>query len=166
MDTQEASFDETQDKFEKAYTKALKFLNYRPRSEKEVRDNLVKKKIDPDFINGIIELLKKQKFLDDVAFARMWIESRMRAKPRAVRVLKMELRLKGIADDIIEPLLQEEDANSDLEMAKSLIEKKLPRLQKLPEEEVKIKLGQLLGRKGFNWDTIRQAVDEVLKKEV
>lgn len=162
------SFDTTQEKFEKAYTRALKFLNFRPRSEKEVRDNLLKKKIDPDFIEGIIELLKKQKFLNDYEFTRMWVESRLRSSPRSLSLIKRELLQKGVSRDIVEAQISnfQFSISNELDNAKRLVEKKIKRYKMLEKHEIYQKLGAILARRGFDWDTIRQSIDEVIAKEV
>ena len=52
------------------------YLSIRSRSEKEVREYLLKKNAESHIINTIIELLKEKKFLDDEAFARSWISQR------------------------------------------------------------------------------------------
>lgn len=154
--------------FEKFYNKALEFLSYRPRSEKEVRDKLKLKKVDPPTIDKIIAKLIDKKFINDEEFARQWIESRLRFKPRSLRLVKMELKQKGISQEIIESRIknQELGSESDLESAKKLVEKRIGRLKGLPKQKIYEKLGRYLASKGFNWDTIKKAVDEVLDKGV
>src|SRR4051812_25780120 len=86
-----------------------RYLTIRNRSEKEVRDYLLKKQAEPAVIDSIIKLLYEQKFLNDENFARSWIRSRARFKPRGKPVLVMELAQKGIKKDIIEKVLSEKD---------------------------------------------------------
>lgn len=147
--------------FEKYYTYSLKFLSYRPRSEKELRDSLLRKKSPPEISEKIISLLKEQQFLNDEEFAKWWIEQRTSFKPRSKRVLQVELRQKGIADDIIIKYLNEEEETkvSDLEQALRLLRKKAPRYQHLERDALYSKLGGALARKGFSWDVIKQAID-------
>jgi regulatory protein len=163
--------------FDKFYNKALKFLSYRPRSKKEIRDYLVKKiknqkskikdedaelRIKTETIEKIIGKLEEYKFLDDEEFARIWIQSRIKAKPRAWRVIKFELKQKGISDEIIESLIQDLGfIIQDLEMAKDLVRRRIERYKGLPKQEVYQKLGRFLASKGFNWDTIKKAIDEI-----
>jgi SOS response regulatory protein OraA/RecX len=45
--------------------------------------------------------------LDDEAFARSWVESRDRARPRGERAIRDELRLKGIDRAVIDTVLEE-----------------------------------------------------------
>ena len=46
-------------------------------------------------------------FLDDEAFARNWVESRDRGRPRGERALKIELRRKGVGQDVVEATLED-----------------------------------------------------------
>lgn len=164
------------DSFEKLYNKALRFLSYRPRSEKEVRENLSKKsrksrkveQIDEEIINQVIDKLKQQRFLNDEEFARWWIEQRTKFSPRGLRLIKIELRQKGISDELIElgTKNQELGKEDDLTLAKDLVRKKLPRYKNLEKKEICQKLGAFLARRGFDWDIIKQSIDEVIREEV
>src|SRR3954470_21375392 len=86
-----------------------RYLTIRNRSEKEIRDYLTKKQAEPQVIESLIALLYEQKFLNDEAFARAWVRSRARFRPRGKRVLIMELNQKGIDKELIEKVLSEED---------------------------------------------------------
>lgn len=170
--------------FEKFYNKALEFLSYRTRSEKEVRDRLQLKiqksklkssaqnsKLETDdmgpLIENIIAKLKEKKFINDEEFAKGWIESRLRFKPRSARLIKMELKQKGIDPEIINNL--ELTIDNDLESAKKLVEKKMGRSRNkfgMTRNEIYQKLGRYLASKGFNWDTIKKSIDGILDKGV
>ncbi|KKQ29784.1 MAG: Regulatory protein RecX [Candidatus Levybacteria bacterium GW2011_GWA2_37_36] len=150
--------------FEKFYNKALEFLSYRPRSEKEVRDKLKTKKVELEVIDRIISKLKEKKFINDEEFTKGWTESRLRFKPRSVRLIKLELKQKGIDPETINNLQLTID--NDLESARKLVEKKIGRLEGLPKQEIYQKLGRYLASKGFDWDTIKKSIDAVLDKGV
>jgi regulatory protein len=156
------------DSFEKFYNKALEFLSYRTRSEKEVRDKLKTKQAEPGIIEKVISKLKEKRFINDEEFARQWIENRNRFKPRSLRLIKLELRQKGIEEEIVEKVIQDLDFNSESELgqAKKLVEKRIDKVRDLPKQEIYQKLGRFLASKGFNWDTVKKAIDEVLDKGV
>lgn len=149
---------------EKFYNSILRFLSYRPRSEKEVRDKLKEKKADSKIIENIVNKLKEYNFINDSEFAKRWIESRLKFKPRSLRLIKIELKQKGIDKKLIDDLKLE--AESDFESAKKLVAKKIRRLKDLSKQEIYEKLGRFLSSKGFNWDTIKKAIDDVLSKGV
>jgi regulatory protein len=75
---------------------AARFLEARSRSVAEVRRRLTGAGYRADFVEGAIERLLELGMLDDEAFARAWVESRDRARPRGERAIREELRLKGI----------------------------------------------------------------------
>ena len=156
------------DIFEKYYALSLRYLSYRPRSEKEIRDYLMRKKSSPEIIEHVISKLNDHKFLDDGEFARMWIESRNRSKPRSQRLLRLELKRKGIADEILESGIRNQElrGETDLELAKKIVSKKISKLRNMDKQDIYKKLGGMLARRGFSWDTIKQAVDETLGEEV
>src|SRR3990167_4868102 len=129
-----------------AFNYSLKYLSYRARSVKEVYDYLLRKNFIEDTINSVLKKLVDLKFLNDEEFARQWIESRQKHKGKSKFILKNELRLKGLSEDVIEPLLKK--AQDDLETARILFDKKKRILGNLSKEEFKKKIGGFLQRKG------------------
>ena len=86
---------------------AVRFLEARSRSVAEVRRRLSTAGYRPELVEGAIERLLELGMLDDEAFARLWVESRDRARPRGERALMVELRQKGIDAKIITATLKE-----------------------------------------------------------
>jgi regulatory protein len=152
------------DDFEKFYKAAIRFLSFRPRSEKELRDYLVKKKCDDLTAKRIIESLTRDKFLNDQEFTKWWVEQRTILKPKASRVIKFELKQKGISKELLDNFF-EENEDSDFANALKLAEKKLPRYARFEDKrKVYEKLGRFLASKGFDWDTIKAVIDRCLAK--
>ncbi len=143
--------------------RTLRFLSFRPRSEKEISDYLKKKQVDPVISQKIILKLKESNFLNDEEFAKWWIEQRTLIKPRAWRIIRLELRAKGISDEIIQD--SELKVQDDGEIAIKLAEKKISRYKNLPKQEAYQKLGRYLSSKGFNWEIIKKSIDEIFSKE-
>ena len=86
---------------------AARFLEARARSVAEVRRRLGTAGYRPDLIDGAIVRLTELGMLDDATFARAWIESRDRARPRGERALADELRIKGVDRTLITEALDE-----------------------------------------------------------
>ncbi len=162
--------------FEINLNRALRYLSYRARSEKEIVTYLNKRiKIqDLKIKNGMIEKIRNRlrelRLIDDEGFARMWAENR---KTKAWRVVKMELRQKGISEDTIQNLEfrgQNDDNQPELkilndeEKAKKLAEKRMERYKELPKNEIYQKMGRYLALKGFDWDTIKRVIDGIFSK--
>src|ERR1041385_8804168 len=75
---------------------AARFLEARSRSVAEVRRRLTTAGYRSELIDAAIVRLGDLGVLDDEAFARAWVESRDRARPRGERALRDELRVKGV----------------------------------------------------------------------
>lgn len=140
--------------FDRAYTKALKFLSYRPRSQKEIKDFLEKKGFDEMIITQVIELLRNQKIVNDEEFATWWTEQRQSARPHGKLFIKQELRQKGIDTSIIEETFG--TAQDDFETAKTLFEKKRHIFEKYRGQEYKQKVATFFQRRGFSWDVVQK----------
>lgn len=145
-----------EDTYQKAFDSALNFLSYRPRSEREVRQNLAKKRTDPDVVERVVARLVELRLLDDKAFAQFWQENRRRCSPRGPRALKVELLRKGIQSELIEEVLEEGlDQEQDAYCA---AQKKLRSLQHLDYPTFRQRLGGHLLRRGFSYDVVGATV--------
>jgi regulatory protein len=86
---------------------ALRFLEARSRSVAEVRRRLTSAGYRADLVGGAIDRLLELGMLDDEAFARAWVGSRDRARPRGESALRRELGLKGVARETLDRVLEE-----------------------------------------------------------
>ncbi|RLT44802.1 MAG: RecX family transcriptional regulator [Chloroflexi bacterium] len=147
----------------KAYDKAVGFLAIRPRSVEEVRQRLGRygnqqqERLAEVHIEWIIDKLLEQGYLNDDEFARYWVEQRNQFKPISPRALRFELRRKGIADQIIEPLIEgsTEAESAAVQAARS----QLWRWRGLDEESFRKKMAAFLQRRGFSWGVVRDVLE-------
>lgn len=146
------------DDAEKAYERALRFLASRPRSEAEVRRRLTQQKIPGALIDGVVERLRGAGLLDDQAFANYWVENRAAFRPRSQRVLRAELRQKGLPDEAVRAALAGAD---DEGAAYRLAAQRARRLGGLGRDDFRRRLGDFLARRGFGYDTIEPVVERV-----
>ncbi|MCL2140816.1 MAG: RecX family transcriptional regulator [Dehalococcoidia bacterium] len=151
---------------QKAYHASEHFISYRPRSEYEVRQNLVRKGFDNEIVAQTIDRLRGNGLVDDVAFARYWTENRVAFSPRGRRLVQTELRQKGINVEVLE------DATVELDDAESAFlagTKKANLLRGHSYEEFSRKLGDYLQRRGYDYDVIRSSIkrlwQDVAEKE-
>lgn len=86
---------------------AARFLEPRARSVAEVRRRLTGAGYRVDLVDGAIERMLELGMLDDEAFARAWIESRDRARPRGERAIRVELAQKGVDRTTVDLVLGE-----------------------------------------------------------
>ncbi len=144
--------------FQKSLDKLLRFATLRPRSEKEVRDYLKRKKVHESSFDELFNKLIRLELIDDEKFAKWWVEQRQLFKPKPKRVLSQELRIKGVNNELIKEVLGEIEID-EKNIAKALVQKKMYKWEKLDENTRKQKITQFLAGKGFGWDVIVQIIN-------
>lgn len=143
---------------QKSFDKTLNFAMRRPRSLKEIKDYFRRKEIDSSIQQTIIDKLVRLELLDDLKFAKWWVEQRLQFKYKSKKDITFELRQKGIESNIIKNVLDDSEID-ELKIAKELVAKKLYKWQKYEENIRRQKISQYLAGKGFNWDIINNVVD-------
>jgi regulatory protein len=153
---------------------AARFLELRSRSVDEVRRHLTEASFPSELIESAIDRLLEIGVLDDEVFARLWVESRDRSKPRGQIALRRELALKGIDRETVETVLAEraetaqageagdgewppETGNADEAAAARLLAKNRSALQRIAD--LRARRGRayaLLARNGFDPDVCRE----------
>jgi regulatory protein len=139
---------------------AARFLEARPRSEDEVRRKLLRLGYRAELVEDAVARLLTAGYLDDEAFARTWVESRDRARPRGEHALRRELGMKGVDRALIDEVLGErrDDSRSEDETATSpdeaaaerLLAKKLGPILREPDARRRLQRAYaLLARNGF-----------------
>lgn len=141
----------------KAYNQAIRYLSYRPRSEREVRDYLVKKSLDEDMVGQIIGRLQRAGLLNDQEFAAGWVANRQLLRPRSRRRLEQELMAKGVPGEQIGAALAGLDPEEELRALMEVIAKKR-RLSQYQEPE---KLVGYLARQGYGYELIKKALERL-----
>ena len=145
------------DHFHRCRNVATHYLGYRPRSEFEVRERLQRRGFDDNTIGVVIAKLKEQGLVDDLAFAQFWKENRDSFSPRSQWLTKLELRQKGVADDIIDQVIKIDDDDSAYRAALS----KARRLSRSDYQDFRRRLGEYLKRRGFGYGVINLTVERV-----
>ena len=148
----------SQDSREWAYQQAMLFLSYRARSEKEIRQNLLKHEMPEEVIEETIERLRKAGLANDNEFAQAWVENRNTFRPRSRRALAMELRQKGLDDETVTSAVSE--INEDA-LAYEAAQKRLGRLKGLEWNDFRKKLSEFLARRGFPYSVIAPIVTRI-----
>jgi regulatory protein len=147
---------QAKDDLEHAHSRALDYLSYRPRSTMEVRHYLTGKDYPETVADEVIARLERVGLVDDVEFARYWLDNRSRFRPRGKRMLRYELRQKGIPSRIIEEALETYDEAAAVEKA---AQGQARRLKRLPPDKFRQRLFERLARRGFSYDLIRETIE-------
>jgi regulatory protein len=158
---------------------AARFLEVRSRSVAEVRRRLGGAGYRADLVEGAITRMTELGMLDDGAFARAWVESRDRARPRGERAIREELRLKGIDRETVDVVLGErrdrateagsgEDddlalPSADRTAAQRLLAKNARALARVADpRQRRQRAYALLARHGFDPETCREVATLVI----
>ena len=141
-----------------AQEQAVHFLEYRPRSRSELEIHLRSKGFDEQAIQAVAHRFEELKWLDDKLFSQFWVANREDFRPRSRRVLRMELRHKGIDNETIESSLQEIDETASAHKA---VQERARRLANLDYQTFRRRLGGFLQRRGFSYETIKSVVEQL-----
>ena len=163
---------------------AARFLEVRSRSVHEVRRRLGGAGYRTELVDGAIERMTELGMLDDEVFARAWVESRDRARPRGERAIRDELRLKGIERETIDIVLGERrdraaeaasagegddtsPASADRTAAERLVAKNARALARVTDpRQRRQRAYALLARHGFDPETCRDVASTVVGEPV
>ena len=141
---------------------SLRLLSISPRTKEEIISRLKKRDLDEQLISQLVGDLERKGIINDLEFARGWIDSRLRLRPRGKRMLEIELRGKGIQEEIIQRAINEKaDELDERRIAYRLIEKRLG-AGTLKDKNVKAKLFRFLVSKGIEEEIAEEVVMECL----
>ena len=133
------------DEIFKAKEKALSLLNYRMRTEKELKDKLLDADFSEEAAFEAIEYVRSYGYLNDRAYAEQYVSSRSSMK--GDYLLKRELREKGVSEEIISEVFEESETDTG-KVIYELIEKKCGAPHVLEDKEYR-RTFSFLARRGF-----------------
>jgi len=149
------------DMFYRTQNAALNLLSYRPRSESEVKSRLIRRGFTADQIDAVLLRLREQGFIDDAGFAGLWAENRREFSPRSRFLTRMELRRKGVANEVIEVAVAGLDDSENAYRAGTAHARRLSIADK---NIFRKRLGDYLRRRGFDFSVVNEAVERVWRE--
>ena len=130
-----------------AFDTALNFLSLTPKSKFEVKQKLIKKGFLPIVIDHTIKKLEEYHYVDDEAYARMYVES---VSKKSKNELQRKLWQKGIEKCIIDSVIDGVDdsceENNAIEYARKYLRNK-----ESSDKNLKNLLAGLM-RKGYSYE--------------
>lgn len=147
-----------EDETKKAIASALNLIAYRARAAGELATKLRERGYSPEAIEAAIARMSELGYLDDREFADRWVENRQTYRPRSIRMLKQELRQKGVDREIIETTMDDAEIDEYAD-ALGLAEKRAASLQDLDPAVRERRLSGFLARRGYGFDVIRRVLD-------
>jgi regulatory protein len=146
---------------DKAKSYAYRLLNFRPRSEQELREKLRNRGYSKDIISHIVSDLKSRALIDDYVFAQLWTKSRLQDSGHSLFRIRQELIAKGITREIIEDILAQGGQDFDeLDIAVKLISKRVTLVRNIEKDKAMQRLYSYLKRRGFSSNIIYKAINE------
>ncbi|HXG35934.1 MAG TPA: RecX family transcriptional regulator [Dehalococcoidia bacterium] len=139
----------------RAMDSALRLIAYRPRSEADIRARLARKQLDQSVIDETVQRLRELGLIDDEAFARSWVESRMRSSPRGKGLICWELRSQGVDPELAQ------EATSEIDDEEAAYSAALRKAAKSGSYSDYRKLRDFLLRRGFGYQTVARALRRV-----
>ena len=145
----------------------LRRLTDQPRSRAELADALAKRQVPDDVAQRLLERFTEVGLIDDEAFARAWVQSRMTGKGLAPRALALELRRKGIDGELATEVLNDIDPDDQEAAARAVVRRKLRSTRSLEPQVRMRRLAGALARKGYAPGTaLRISREEIAADDV
>lgn len=114
----------------------------------------------------VVEKLLKERFIDEARYAHAFVRDKFRYNHWGKVRIQQELRLRNIAQHLIDDALQENIPQEDnLSTLKDLIEKKRPTVKGRSQYEVKGKLIRFAVSKGFSIDDVMKVIGDLDEDE-
>ena len=137
-----------------AFDKALTHLSATRKTEKQMRKFLADKGYLPTVAEYVIEKLRSYNFVNDGEYAEAYVEHAVKRK--GGRMIRAELRGKGVTDEKIDAALSTVDEETEIETAKGILQKYM-RGKRADKEGLQKGYRYLLG-KGFSYDVAKAAL--------
>ena len=99
-----------------------------------------------------------QRYIDDEAFARYWVEQRAKFRPKGQRAIVSELIAKGVARETIDVVLGDADPDAETKRAREAIRRPMTRWLSMADNERKRTIHQYLAARGFSYDVIEEVI--------
>lgn len=141
----------------KALFAAQNFLAYRPRSQKEVEDNLRKKGFADPVIHKALGILAQRGLIDEEAFASGYSQEKSRLKRFSKKRIRYELKSKGLDDQVIDSALEALSEEDEYANALALGRKHLAS-RDIKEVKHRQKTYRYLVGKGFSYEIVSRVI--------
>jgi regulatory protein len=144
---------------------ALRQLTAAPRSRAQLAEAMAKRDVPEEVADRVLDRFTEVGLVDDAAYAEVLVRSRHAERGLSRRALAMELRRKGVDDEIAQEALAQVDDADEEQAARALARKKLRATRGL-DREVRLRRAYgALGRKGYGGSLVSRVVREELAAE-
>ncbi len=132
------------------------------KTEHQLRQVLAKREIPQEVADSVILRFTEAQLIDDGAFARAFVASRIACGGKSRATIRRELKQRGVADDLAAEALEGLDREAEAELALNLAKKRMNALASYDREVRYRRLQGFLARRGFDSEIIRRTLSEVM----
>lgn len=144
---------------------ALNQLSLSPKTRHQLEQALAKKGTSPEIANTVLDRLAELGYVDDLAYAQLFIRSKTQTKYLARRAIAYELAKRGVHKDLIEEALADVSTEDEWEMARLLVAKKIRSIKDLDREVITRRLMGTLARRGYSSGIANAVIREALENK-
>lgn len=144
---------------------ALRLLTGAPRSRAQLAEAMARRDVPEAVAERVLDRFTDVGLIDDAEYARILVRSRHADRGLARRALGVELRRKGIDDELAAEALGTVDAEQEEATARELVRRRLAATRGLPAEVRTRRTVAMLGRKGYPGGLAHRLVRELLGAE-
>lgn len=127
----------------------LRRLTQRAYTRYQLEDYLQRKSADNDVIQRVLDRFEEVGLINDRDYAAEFIRARRSVKGTGPAVLRMELKKRGIDDDVIAAAL-EHRIGEDIDVAREIAQRKLASLSRFDSNTQSRRLVSFLMRRGYS----------------
>ena len=135
--------------------KLMKYVLFKRRTTKEVKDKCKLLGFTEEYINEIIAYLEENGYLDDEKYVMKYILNIIKLKKKSIQEIRFDLMRRGIEERIIEKYITEDLRKFEIKSAMELAKKKYKDCKDI------LKVKKYLGMKGYSRDVINKAIDSL-----
>ena len=146
--------------------RAMRYLSARLHGRSELRKKLLSQEYSPPMIDEVMDELVRLGYVDDQRFARTKALAAAQHRHHGPRRAMMELMRAGVKREIAQGAVREVyESNDNVAEARKLAQKQAARLRKLDPQVARRRLAGMLARRGFDYDSIKPVIEEVLGRD-
>jgi regulatory protein len=153
-----------EERYKKAKEICFDLLAARPRTQEELRQALRRKGFDDETSEALLGKLDRAGLVNDAEFAELWVKSRHANQGLSRTALVAELRRKGVDGEVAAQAAEEVDRESEEQMARELVRKRLGSLGNVDEQTALRRLLGFLARKGYPQGLAYTVIREELRE--
>jgi regulatory protein len=156
--------DEPADPEKAARIICLKLLDTKARTRVELATELRRRNVPAPAATAVLDRFTELGLIDDAALASSFALARHTVRGQAGRAIAVQLRRRGVADDVISDAIAQIDPDSESAAARLLARTRLARMGDVDTATAIRRISGLLARRGYSSAVGSAAVRAVLEE--